>query len=111
MLTIASVVLSAVLQAATPALADSYFYFLQGRMLEGRGDVADVRQGVQTLIVKQKMFHLVLYLLMIGSRIPRDFRIGDAAVVDQIGRKSQDFFAAGTKPRCAKKIMFERHLI
>ncbi len=40
MLTIASVVLSAVLQAATPALADSYFYFLQGRMLEGRGDVA-----------------------------------------------------------------------
>jgi len=38
MLTIAGVVLSVALQSAPPALADAYFYFLQGRMLEGRGD-------------------------------------------------------------------------
>lgn len=40
MLTIASVVFSLALQSATPALADAYYFFLQGRMLEGRGDVA-----------------------------------------------------------------------
>ena len=39
MLTIAGVVLGIALQTATPSLADSYFFFLQGRMLEGRGDV------------------------------------------------------------------------
>ena len=42
MLTLASVVLSIALQSPAPpapALADAYFYFLQGRMLEGRGDV------------------------------------------------------------------------
>jgi tetratricopeptide (TPR) repeat protein len=39
MLTVASVVLSVALQSAAPSLADAYFYFLQGRMLEGRGDV------------------------------------------------------------------------
>jgi tetratricopeptide (TPR) repeat protein len=39
MLTIAGVVITAMMQAVTPPLADSYFYFLQGRMLEGRGDV------------------------------------------------------------------------
>lgn len=39
MLTIASVVLSVALQSATPSLADAYFFFLQGRMLEGQGDV------------------------------------------------------------------------
>ena len=40
MLSVASLVLSVALQAAPPpALADAYFYFLQGRMLEGRGDV------------------------------------------------------------------------
>lgn len=40
MLTVASVVLSVALQAPAPPLADAYFYFLQGRMLEGRGDIA-----------------------------------------------------------------------
>lgn len=39
MLTIASVVLSVVLQTPAPALADAYYFFLQGRMLEGRGDL------------------------------------------------------------------------
>ena len=39
MLTLASVVFTAALQTAAPVLADAYFYFLQGRMLEGRGDV------------------------------------------------------------------------
>lgn len=39
MLTIAGVVLSVALQSVTPSLADAYFYFLQGRMLEGRGDL------------------------------------------------------------------------
>lgn len=39
MLTVASVVLSLALQSPAPALADAYYYFLQGRMLEGRGDV------------------------------------------------------------------------
>ncbi|MBP6715720.1 MAG: tetratricopeptide repeat protein [Acidobacteria bacterium] len=39
MLTIAGVVLSVALQAATPSLADAYYYFLQGRTLEGRGDL------------------------------------------------------------------------
>lgn len=40
MLSIASVVLSVALQAATPSLADAYFFFLRGRMLEGQGDVS-----------------------------------------------------------------------
>lgn len=39
MLIAAGVVLSLALQAPPAGLADAYFYFLQGRMLEGRGDV------------------------------------------------------------------------
>ena len=40
MLLIASAVFSVALQSATPSLADAYFFFLQGRMLEGRGDLS-----------------------------------------------------------------------
>jgi hypothetical protein len=39
MIPIAGVILSLALQSAPPPLADAYFYFIQGRMLEGRGDV------------------------------------------------------------------------
>lgn len=39
MLIAAGVVLSLAMQAPPTGLADAYFYFLQGRMLEGRGDV------------------------------------------------------------------------
>ena len=39
MLLIASAVFSVALQSAAPSLADAYFFFLQGRMLEGRGDL------------------------------------------------------------------------
>ncbi len=39
MLIVASVVLGIALQTTTPALADAYFYFVQGRSLEGRGDI------------------------------------------------------------------------
>lgn len=39
MLTLASVVLGVALQTAAPALADAYFFFIQGRILEGRGDL------------------------------------------------------------------------
>ena len=37
---VASVVLSVTLQAGAPGLSDAYFYFIQGRTLEGKGDVA-----------------------------------------------------------------------
>lgn len=37
---VASVLLSLALQSAAPGLSDAYFYFIQGRTLEGKGDVA-----------------------------------------------------------------------
>jgi tetratricopeptide (TPR) repeat protein len=40
MLPIATFVLGLTLQAAASGLGDAYFFFVQGRMLEGRGDVA-----------------------------------------------------------------------
>jgi len=43
MLTLMSVVsaaLSVALQSGAPSLSDAYFYFLQGRTLEGKGDVS-----------------------------------------------------------------------
>jgi tetratricopeptide (TPR) repeat protein len=39
-MSVASVVLSLALQSGAPGLADAYFYFLQGRTLEGNGDVS-----------------------------------------------------------------------
>lgn len=40
LMSVASVLLSVALQTGTPALGDAYFYFIQGRTLEGKGDVA-----------------------------------------------------------------------
>jgi tetratricopeptide (TPR) repeat protein len=37
---VASVLLSVTLQAGAAGLSDAYFYFIQGRTLEGKGDVA-----------------------------------------------------------------------
>lgn len=37
---VASVLLSVALQSGAPGLSDAYFYFIQGRTLEGKGDVA-----------------------------------------------------------------------
>lgn len=39
-MSVASVLLSVTLQAGAPGLSDAYFYFIQGRTLEGKGDVA-----------------------------------------------------------------------
>jgi tetratricopeptide (TPR) repeat protein len=39
-MSVASVVLSLALQSGAPGLADAYYYFLQGRTLEGNGDVS-----------------------------------------------------------------------
>ncbi len=39
-MSVASVLLSVTLQAGGPGLSDAYFYFIQGRTLEGKGDVA-----------------------------------------------------------------------
>jgi tetratricopeptide (TPR) repeat protein len=39
-MSVVSVLLSVALQSGAPGLSDAYFYFLQGRTLEGKGDVA-----------------------------------------------------------------------
>ena len=39
-MSVASVLLSVALQAGAPGLSDAYFHFIQGRTLEGKGDVA-----------------------------------------------------------------------
>lgn len=40
MLLVAGALFSVALQAGAPGLSDAYFYFIQGRTLEGKGDVA-----------------------------------------------------------------------